>query len=43
MKILGTPVLQTAERVTRSAGRVSVDAASQGEVASDVTLAGGAR
>lgn len=43
MKILGTPVLPTAERLTRSAGRASVDVASQGEAASDVTLAGGAR
>lgn len=43
MKIQGTPVLQSAERVSRSAGRVSVDATSQEEPASDVTLAGGAR
>ena len=43
MKILGTPVLPTAERVARSAGRVTVDLVSQGEAAGDVTLAGGAR
>ena len=43
MKILGTPAMPTAERITRPSGRVAAEAAPQSGVEGNVRLAGGAR